>query len=365
METAANRKKDLRTGYTTGACAAAAAKAAAISLSAQREVSQVEISLPGGGTAGFQVESCVFGPAEARCSVIKDAGDDPDVTHGGRICATVRWVEQSGIAIGRGEGVGLVTRPGLGLEIGSPAINPVPKMMIASSVEEVLGLDPSGPGVEVVISVPGGAELAKRTLNERLGIVGGLSILGTSGIVRPFSTSAYQACIAQALNVAVASGLVRVVLTTGGRTEKYARAVRPLPEEAFIQMGDFVGFALGQCAAKGIPDVAIVAMIGKMSKIAAGVFQTHASHSRVDTGFLAEIARSCGLPPDMVSRTRESNTARHFYEILPEPEAGRVFSRLCEVAAGRCRQHTRGRLNVECILVAFDGQVLGRALADA
>ncbi len=358
----ARQRRGLRTGYTTGSCAAAAAKAAATALRSQVAVADVEITLPGGGTASLAVHKCTFSSEQADCCVIKDAGDDPDVTHGAEICARVRWKDEAGIVIDRGEGVGVVTRPGLGLELGSPAINPVPRKMITYSVEEVIsgGLDR---GVEVVISVPKGAELAKKTLNERLGIVGGISILGTTGIVRPFSTSAYKACIVQALNVAVANGCQRVVLTTGGRTEKHAQRILDLPEEAFIQMGDFVGFSLRQCAVKGLRDVALVVMIGKLSKIAAGNFQTHVSHSRVDAGFLGRVGSECGLAPALVEEIAGSNTARHFSEMLPEAEAGRVFQRLCQLAASQCREHAGNRLDVECILVGFDGRVLGRARA--
>lgn len=361
----AARKTDLRTGYTTGACAAAAAKAAALALKTQEGVNAVEITLPAGGIAAFRVAKCTLGANYAECSVTKDGGDDPDATHGAEIRAAVRWVEESGLAILGGEGVGLVTKPGLGLDVGSPAINPVPRKMITRSVNEAIGDEPATRGLEVSISVPRGAELAKRTLNERLGIVGGISILGTTGIVKPFSTSAYKACIVQALNVALARGCTTVVLTTGGRTEKFAQAAFSLPEEAFIQMGDFAGFALTQSANKGIKGVAIVAMIGKLSKIAAGDFQTHVSHSRVDTNFLAEVASSCGLEPSTLAGIRASNTARHFAETLPDGVAARVFTRLCELASMRCREHVKGRLGVECLLVGFDGQVLGRARTDA
>ncbi len=359
----AKQKSELRTGYTTGSCAAAAAKAAAMSLRSQERVDVVEIILPGGGVARFVVEKCTFSEDQAFCCVIKDAGDDPDVTHGAEICATVGWTGRPGIAIDRGEGVGTVTKPGLGLEVGFPAINPIPRKMIEYSVAEALGRDRER-GLEVVISAPKGAELAKKTLNERLGIMGGISILGTTGIVKPFSTAAYRACITQGLKVAKANGCETVVLTTGGRTEKYAQRILDLPVEAFIQMGDFVGFTLSQCVSKGIRNVVIVAMMGKLSKIAAGNLQTHVSHSRVDAGFLAEVAQGCGVSPTLVDQIRESNTARHVSEMLPEREAHRVFERLCELACLQSLSHAHAALQIECVLVGFDGQVLGRARAD-
>lgn len=358
----ARPKAPLRTGYTTGSCAAAAAKAATIALRSQRPVSSVEIRLPGGETAQFDVPKCEVSVGQAECCIIKDAGDDPDVTHGAEIWASVRWLDRPGLVISGGTGVGVVTKPGLGLEPGSPAINPVPRRMINYSVEEALG-EGQGRGVEILISVPKGVDLARKTLNERLGIVGGISILGTTGIVRPFSTSAYKACIVQALNVALAGGSQHVVLTTGGRTEKAAQRLVELPPEAFIQMGDYVGFTLKQSASKGISKITIVAMIGKLTKIAAGVSQTHASRSRVDADFLAAVALECGLPSERVEQVRESNTARHFSEILNGEEARPVYERLCHLAAEQCHAHGGGKLTVDCFLVDFDGQVLARGRA--
>lgn len=357
-------KKELRTGYTTGACAAAAAKAATEALVIQRVVDTVEITLPAGELARFQVRTCIFGASQARCSIIKDAGDDPDVTHGAEIRATVRWTESPGLTIDRGEGVGLATKPGLGLDIGAPAINPVPRRMITYSVEDVIGGELAVRGLEVTISVPGGTEMAKKTLNQRLGIVGGISILGTTGIVKPFSTSAYKACIIQALDVAIANGCTRVVLTTGGRTEKFAQRVLSLPQEAFIQMGDFVGFTLRRCAARGIREVVIAAMIGKLSKIAAGNFQTHVGHSRVDTDFLASVAASCGASPTLADEIRRANTARHFSEIVLQNGASQVLSSICQLASRNSHAHAQGKVAVECILAGFNGQILSRARAD-
>ncbi|MBI4318260.1 MAG: cobalt-precorrin-5B (C(1))-methyltransferase [Chloroflexi bacterium] len=358
-------KRELRTGYTTGACAAAAAKAATLALASQRPVDVVEISLPIGSVARFDVEKCVVSCKQAICSVIKDAGDDPDVTHGAEICATVRWTRQPGLAIDGGEGVGRVTKPGLGLEVGTAAINPMPRKMISQSIEAALGRDVADEGVEVIVSVPRGRELAAKTLNARLGIIGGISILGTTGIVKPFSTSAYKSCIAQALDVAAANGCSRVVLTTGGRTEKFAQAILALPQESFVQMGDFIGFALRQCAARDIKGVIIVAMIGKLSKIAAGSFQTHVSRSRVDHDFLSNIAADCSVPVEVVDRIRSASTARHFAEIVLESGAARVFGRICDLASAQCTRRAGGSVGVECVLVGFDGLVLGRSGGNA
>jgi len=280
----APRRRGLRSGYTTGACAAAAAKAAALALTTQQAVQEVTIRLPIGQDVTFAVHRCEVGPDEALCSVIKDAGDDPDVTHGAEICARVRRAEHFELA--GGEGVGTVTRPGLGLEVGGPAINPVPRRMISESIAEVTTELP-----RVEISVPGGEQMAKKTLNGRLGIVGGISILGTTGIVRPYSTASWRASVEQAVDVAAANGVREVVFSTGGRSEKFSQKLFPeLPDLAFVEMGEFTGHALKRCAARGITRAVLSGMIGKLSKVAQGHFMTHVAGNQVDPEFLAELA---------------------------------------------------------------------------
>src|SRR5215211_5383595 len=233
----------LRTGWTTGTCAAAAAKAAATALISGEAQEGVEVGLPRKGEerrVRFEVERCEVGEGWAEAVVVKDAGDDPDVTHGAHITARVSWHEEPGMELGRGEGVGVVTKPGLGLPVGGPAINDVPRRMISYSVEEVL--NPAERGVHVVLSVPGGEEMAEKTTNRRLGIVGGISILGTTGIVRPFSTASWRASVVQAVHVMAAQGEKDVVLCTGARTEHGARGLLPdLEEVCFVEVGDFTG----------------------------------------------------------------------------------------------------------------------------
>ena len=347
-------RRGLRTGYTTGACAAAAAKAAALALTLGRHVEEVELLLPTGAKARFRIHRLSCGEDEAFCSVIKDAGDDPDVTDGAEICARVRRKEEPGISIEGGEGVGRVTKPGLEVPVGEAAINPVPRRMIAQAVEEVLG---PGAGAEVEISVPRGEELARKTLNPRLGIVGGISILGTTGIVIPYSEEAYKACISLGLNVALACGRREVVLTTGRRSERFAQANFDLPEECFVQMGDFVGYALRECAEKGFRKAVIWGMIGKLSKLAKGVFYTHSSASEVDLDFLAEVARECGVRNPELSKAA---TAHHFLKLLGD-EREKVCSRICLLAAEKAREHAGGLLEIEVIMSDNEGNIIGRA----
>jgi cobalt-precorrin-5B (C1)-methyltransferase len=361
-ETAINPSNSrLRTGYTTGACAAAAAKAAAEVLMSQQRVIQVEIGLPTGERARMPVGRCEILPGRVRCSVIKDAGDDPDVTNHAEICASVEWQERRGIVIEGGEGVGVITKPGLELPVGSAAINPVPRRMIQEAVREALGDVRSELGVRVVITVPAGKGYAKRTLNHRLGIVGGISILGTTGIVIPFSSAAYTASVSQALGVAVASGCTRVVLTTGRRTERFAQSLVSLPDEAFIQVGDFMDFALEECVRRRVTGVTLCVMIGKLSKLAAGHLQTHVSNSAIEQGFLSQVAAESGADPDTVREIAEANTGRHFAEIVQSRGFTNAFDILSRKAAANCSRQVEGRFSVECLLVDFDGQILGRS----
>ncbi len=362
-------KGKLRTGFTTGTCASAAAKAATICLVTGKPQESVEVRLPAGARVRFTLAECRPDDGSATCGVIKDAGDDPDCTHGALLRATVSPLEEAGIRLEGGEGVGVVTKPGIGLEIGAPAINPVPRKMILIAVGEGLAEAPPGSrpkGVRVVISVPGGVEMAKKTLNERLGIIGGISILGTTGIVKPFSTAAYQASILQAIDVALASGADHIVVTTGGKSEQFARKILPrLREEVFIQMGDFVGFTIKMAAKKGVRRVTICGMIGKLAKIAAGKMQTHAAGSEVDLGFLADIAAEAGTSKEVTEQARAANTGRHFMEIIVEAGVPGVFDRICDRIVAQCAAYLKKEkapaIEIEAILTDFEGQVLGRA----
>src|ERR671912_2058972 len=281
----------LRTGWTTGTCSAAAAKAAARALLTGEPQDTVDLKLPGKGEErriSFKVERCEVGRSWAEAVVVKDAGDDPDVTHGAHLTARVSWREEPGIELDRGEGVGLVTKPGLGLTVGGPAINEVPRRMIFYSVEEVI--NPERRGVGVVISVPGGERMAEKTTNARLGIVGGISILGTTGIVRPFSTAAWAASVVQAIDVMGAQCHKTFVLSTGGLTEKAAMRLLPdLEEVNFVEVGDFTGQAIKKAVRNGLRRGFFVGMAGKLAKLAAGVMMTHWTRSRVDNELLAEI----------------------------------------------------------------------------
>jgi cobalt-precorrin-5B (C1)-methyltransferase len=358
------QRRGLRRGFTTGACATAAALAAARALASGRRARSETIHLPAGMDATFRLHRFRLGRGQAFASVIKDAGDDPDVTHGAEICARVRWVEQPGIHLKGGHGVGTVTRQGLGLEVGGPAINPVPQRMLNEHLSGLLGNRLEQQGLEVTIEVPRGEEMAKKTLNGRLGIVGGISILGTTGIVVPYSTAAWRASVEQAIDVAAANGQRRVVLSTGGRSEQFAMALLPdLPEVAFVEMGEFTGHCLKRCARLGLERASLAGMVGKMSKIAMGHFMTHVAANQVDLLFLSDLAAECGASRAVVEEIREANTARHFQEIAMANSLRAVFGRLAEEVCARSVQLVNGALVVDCFVFDFDGTLLGEATA--
>lgn len=353
--TARVRQRALRTGWTTGTCSAAAAKAAATALATGLPQRAVEVGLPSGRRVRFPVDSCQLEAGGARAVVVKDAGDDPDVTHGAHLTATVRWLPDPGLQLAGGEGVGTVTRPGLGLAVGGPAINPVPRQMITQAVGEAVDL--ARRGVHVVISVPDGLRMARRTTNGRLGIVGGISILGTTGVVRPFSTASWRASVCQAVAVLAAQGERTVVLATGGRTEGMAMRLLPdLPPVAFVEVGDFTGAALREAVERGLTEVVFVGMVGKLTKLASGVLMTHYTRSRVDTGLLAEITREAGGTPELCAAVTEANTARHAYELWEQAGLLRAAGdRLCARVAAVLGRFTAGHLQARVALTDADG----------
>lgn len=350
------RGEKLRTGWTTGTCAAAAARAAAKTLVSGRKQSRVDVRLPGKGAerrVEFEVERCELGESWAEAVVVKDAGDDPDVTDGAHLTARVSWREEPGLELDGGDGVGLVTRPGLGLPVGGPAINDVPRRMISYSVREIV--DPDEVGVRVVISVPGGEKMAEKTTNARLGIVGGISILGTTGIVRPFSTAAWAASVVQAVNVMGAQGHKTFVLSTGGLTEKAAMRLLPdLEEVNFVEVGDFTGQAIKRAVENGLETCFFVGMAGKISKLAAGVMMTHWTRSKVDNALLAEITTKAGGSSALVEEIENANTARHAYELWRSADLDTAPNLLCKQAAENLTEYAEGKLEVHVILVDFD-----------
>jgi cobalt-precorrin-5B (C1)-methyltransferase len=361
-----------RTGYTTGSNASAAAKAATIALLTGAWAESVTVTLPIGETTSMTPVEGKLTDQSAYCCMVKDAGDDPDVTHGALICAEVRYAPTPGITLIGGQGVGRVTLPGLGLEVGGPAINPVPHQQIRANVtdgvrevkpDEIDFLETQG--LDVIISVPEGEALAQKTLNPRLGIIGGISILGTTGKVFPYSTAAWRASVIQAVEVAAKNSAAKVVMATGGRSERFAMQIFPeLPEVSFVELSVFTGDALKTCVAHNVQSAVFVGMIGKMIKTAQGHMTTHVAGNQVDFEFLAQICRETNTPQDLVEAVAKANTGRHFLELCQAWHTLRPVQHVVELALASCRDFVHkqsGDLELEVILVDFDGMVLARA----
>ena len=360
-----------RTGFTTGANATACTVAALRCLLTGVEPTEVQITLPEGQTPTFAIVwTRRDNDATVTCAAIKDGGDDPDATHKAELRATVTLNDQPGVVrFLQGEGVGKVTKPGLGLEVGGPAINPVPRqMMTEHALKELAAHKRTGVGVDITVSVKDGEKIAKSTLNARLGILGGISILGRSGIVYPYSTAAYIASVEQGVEVAAHQGCDTVILTTGGLTEKFAMKVLPeLPESAFIQMGDYVGKALDHCLKMGIKRAILAGQMGKVTKLAQGEVHTHARKASIDLSFLGDIAREAGANDESVALIAAGTTARYALELsVGLPWQHKFLDGLCAVAAKTAKDHVAaqgGELTVESWLFDFDeGKVIGKAV---
>jgi cobalt-precorrin-5B (C1)-methyltransferase len=355
---------DLRTGYTTGACAAAAARAAVRALLSGEKYDLVTITLPNKEQASFKLERLQLLPDKALAGVIKDAGDDPDCTHGLEIQCLANWCDQPGFELKGGKGVATVTLPGLGLTVGEPAINPVPRANILSMAEaEWQKYPPSrrrSAGITLTICVPQGVVAARQTINERLGLIGGISILGTRGTVKPYSTSAFAASVRQSVQMAAANGVCEVILTTGSRSEKSAMKLYPqLPAIAVIQAGDFIGVGLRSARRYGLKRVSLVVMIGKLSKLVSGRMMTHVSGYATDFSQLAILARESGLAVDIVNQIANANTARQVLDLVRnKPEGDGYLTRLCFEAGQHAQQYISGALDIEVTLIDFNGERL-------
>jgi len=348
--------KTLRRGYTTGMCAAAAAKAATMLLFGGNAGEAVEVTTPRGVRLALPLCGVERGESWARACVVKDAGDDPDVTHGLAICAEARPAPE-GIHLAGGPGVGVVTKPGLAVPVGEPAINPVPREVIRREVGAVL---PPGRGVRIVLSVPGGEKVARRTFNPRLGIVGGISILGTTGIVEPRSEEAWKESLVCQVKVAVASGHRALVLVPGRTGERIAVERYGFPPAAVVQTANFVGHLLRSCAEEGAEEVLLLGYHGKLVKLAAGIFHTHSRTADARLETLAALAAARGAGPGVVAEILDCATAEGALEVLKREALLEVLDDAAARAAARARAFVEERLAVGVVLVDRAGNVLGR-----
>lgn len=358
------RTTKLRSGFTTGTAAAASANASVILLMTGKVPDSVQVPLPGGEQLKIPINGGRLVGEKAECTVIKDAGDDPDVTHRALIGARVwkaNYVQGCGkISIQGGEGVGVVTKPGLEVNVGEPAINPVPRQMILDAVQEALASSHGGTHMDlfVEIFVPKGLELAKKTMNERLGIVGGISILGTTGIVRPLSHDAYKATIKSALSVARAAGLSEIILTTGRRSERFAQAIwHESRQEAFVQIGDYFKFSIDASTTQGFEKILLAVFFGKAVKMAQGFHHTHAAKSQMSMERLAEWAVEATAEETLAKMIRAANTAREAlgfirndYPAVVGAVGERMLRSAHDLAGPQCK--------VEGVIFDYDGTIL-------
>jgi cobalt-precorrin-5B (C1)-methyltransferase len=339
MKTASSKKR-LRSGFTTGACAAAAAKAACHLLLSGEKSNEVSIPFPDGLRRTFAVATCQMTTAnQAQASIIKDAGDDPDVTNGAEIVAIVSTSvlpdgKANSLRFIAGDGVGTVTKPGLALAVGEPAINPVPRQMIAQAVQEALVDHPRPQAllITITISIPNGQELAKKTLNQRLGIIGGLSILGSTGIVRPVSAEAWTATILASMAVAKETGCKAIVLSTGRTSEMAVQASLGLPVEAYAMMGDYLHFSLTNAARYDFTTIHLAGMWAKILKAAMAIPQTHVRHGALEVEAAATFIGNLAGNSALAIELSQSNTAREIYSRLVASQRHDLITKVCEAA---------------------------------
>jgi cobalt-precorrin-5B (C1)-methyltransferase len=358
----AKQDAPLRRGWTTGACATAAAKAAFAALVEGDFPDPVEVTLPRGERPGFALAKTQRGEGSAMAGVIKDAGDDPDVTHGALVCATVRaGAPGAGVIFKAGEGVGMVTRAGLPIPPGEPAINPVPRQMIRDAIAEIAAASGRAGDAEVEISIPGGEALAAKTLNGRLGIVGGLSILGTTGIVVPYSCSAWIHSIHSGIDVARAAGLAHIAGATGAASEAGAQKLYGFPEIALIDMGDFVGGMLKYLRRHPVPRVTIAGGIAKMTKLAQGFADLHSKRGAVDLAELANVAAAAGGSGELCERMIAANTTPQAFA-LAQAEGIALGDLVAQAAQETAADLVAGKpIAVEILVFDREQNLVGRA----
>ncbi|MCL2103338.1 MAG: cobalt-precorrin-5B (C(1))-methyltransferase CbiD [Syntrophorhabdaceae bacterium] len=356
--------KELRTGVTTGLCAAAAAKAAVIMLLSGKPPEQVEVRAKTGAPVIFEVTDAIYEEGGVKCAVQKDAGDDPDITDGVKVFASVSKTDTrdaGGIDIDGGEGIGRVTKPGLKVPVGKAAINPAPRQMIESAIEEARGLFAYTGGVKAVISIPGGAGLAKKTMNERLGVVGGLSVLGTTGVVEPMSGKAVVETIKAEIDVRLASGGRNLVITPGNYGRDFAERELGVDIDEAIKCSNFVGEALDYACLKGVGSILLIGHAGKLVKLAGGVMNTHSGIADCRMEIIAAHAAMTGAGAEVIRRIMECITTQAAIEILVQEGVNDlVWESIGQKIGFHLRERTKGSLALEYVVFTQEHGVLAR-----
>jgi cobalt-precorrin-5B (C1)-methyltransferase len=344
---------NLRSGFTTGTCAQAAAKASAMMLINQKALDQIEVETPSGKILNLKLIDQRIGKNFAQCGVIKDSGDDPDVTNGVKIYVEVTFIDnQKEVRIAGGEGVGLVTKPGLPVEIGESAINPVPRKMISRELSQLL---PPDKGFKATISVANGRELASRTFNSQLGILGGISIIGTTGIVEARSTKGYKTTLSLQLDMLKAARHESCALVLGYLGEKFCRNELKLSKDLIVKIGDHVGFMLEECAKKKISKVLLVGHIGKLVKVANGQFNTHIKFGDNRIKTIAAYAKTCGAKNEVIREIVKQSAAEATIEILQKNRLTSVFFKIAKDIVTKIKG-----LPTSCVILSLKGNALAR-----
>lgn len=345
-----------KTGYTTGACAQAAAKAAAAMFTSRKLFKRINIETPSGKRLDLKLINQKIGKNFARCGVIKDAGSDPyDVTNGIKIYAQVKVTKKEGVTIKGAKGIGIATKPGLPVAIGEYAINPIPRKMIARDVSQYLFKDR---GIEVTISAPAGEIIAKRTFNPQIGIVGGISIIGTTGIVEPKSTEAYKTSLSLQLDVLKAQGIKKPILVLGYVGEKFAKETLKANADSIVKIGDHVGFMLTECVKKGIKEVILAGYIGKLIKLTNNQFNTHIGQGDKRISTIAKYAKRCRARKEVVDEILSQTTADATVGILQKNNLNKVFKKIASDIIIRIKRLTGNRLKAGCVLLSLSAEPL-------
>ncbi|MDC0196473.1 cobalt-precorrin-5B (C(1))-methyltransferase [Gammaproteobacteria bacterium] len=350
--------RELRRGWTTGACATAAAKASYIGLITGQIPSNIQITLPGGKTPSFLVHDSYISLDDSMAAIEKDAGDDPDVTHGSIVRVTIRRAEE--LIFKAGEGVGKVTKPGLPIEVGEPAINPGPRKMIEKNLRVIANKYGLKLNIEVEISIDNGAALAQKTWNPRLGILGGLSILGTTGIVIPYSCAAWIASIHQGIDVARATGIIHVAACTGKTSEEAVTALYGFKPSEILDMGDFVGATVKYLQTNPIPKVTIASGFGKITKLAAGHMDLHSKRSQVDPKFIASLAAKGGIDKNICEQISKAESAGNIIELI-EINHLKLGNDIAEVAQNIISRKNKNNVDFEVLVYNRKGIQIGHA----
>ncbi|MCK4258123.1 MAG: cobalamin biosynthesis protein CbiD [Halanaerobiales bacterium] len=350
--------KRLKIGFTTGTCAAIAAKGALWMLINNKKTDKETITLPQEEIVTLPIVDAVYKLKEASAGVIKDGGDDPDITTGLIIYAKVRWSDQPGVHIKGGIGVGQVTRRGLQVPVGEPAINPIPRKMIVNAIKSLL---PKEKGIEVEISVPGGEEVAKKTFNPELGIEGGISILGTTGIVKPMSEEAYRISLALKVKQLAKSGAKFGVLVPGNYGEKVALEQYNIDSRYLIQTSNFIGYLLEVCADEGLKRVLLIGHVGKLIKVSGGIFHTHSRVADARQEIFAGLVARFGGSQKLVEDIFQASTTETIVELIDQANLSHIYSPIAERIAKRCEKYVYGKLEVGVVLYTFDKGVLAES----